>query len=67
MLAKTTFASDRHFGLVDTEQRGARGEYNSSGEGKVLSALIPTIQGISFCGLSITHVFSCDDSFSHDF
>jgi hypothetical protein len=51
-----TFASDKHFGLVDVRQRGLGRNIIVARKGEVLSAGIPTIHGTALHHLSIVYM-----------
>jgi hypothetical protein len=47
------YASDKYFGLVDVSQRRLEGSKRLGRYVEASSFVIPTIHGISSCGLSI--------------
>jgi hypothetical protein len=49
---RTTFTTDKHFRLVDINQRGCQVIQQYEEREEDLSTVIPSIHGTSFCSLS---------------
>lgn len=60
------YASDKYFGLVDVSQRRLEGSTRLGRKAEASSVVIPTVHGISICGLSIVSTWSVPFALSLD-